>query len=177
MKRNVLVFGLIAGLIVSAFMICSTLLCYNNEGFQANEVVGYGGMLVAFSFIFVGIKNYRDKYNNGAISFGKAFKAGLYMTLVASSLYVLVWLAEYYLFIPDFMDKYCTHTINNIKASGATQLELEQKTTQFNNMREMYKSPVWVILFTYMEILPIGLIASLVSALILKRKPKPVHTA
>jgi len=172
MKRNVLVFGLIAGLIVSAFMIYSSTRCYNNANFKSSEVVGYAGMLIAFSFIFVGIKNYRDKYNSGVISFGKAFMTGLYITLIASTLYVGIWLVEYYLFMPDFMDKYCSHMLTEAQAKHATQAALDKTVAQMNTYKELYKSPVMVILLTYMEILPIGLAIALISALLLKRKAK-----
>src|SRR5687767_1803822 len=109
MKKNILIFGLISGLIITAMMVGATVSCYNNPDFKGNEVIGYAGMLIAFAFIFVGIKNYRDKYNQGVISFGKAFKIGFYIALIASTLYVLAWLIEYYLFMPDFMDKYTAH--------------------------------------------------------------------
>src|SRR5688500_16733025 len=172
MKKNVLVFGLLSGLIITAFMVYSTINCYYNSNFKSNEVVGYAGMLIAFAFIFVGIKNYRDNYNNGVISFGKAFKTGFFITLIASTLYVLVWVIEYYVFVPDWMDKYCTHMINEAKTGGVTQLELDKTNAQMNWYKEMYKNPLFVILLTYVEVLPIGLVISLISALILKRKTK-----
>ncbi|THU34182.1 DUF4199 domain-containing protein [Niastella caeni] len=172
MKKNVFVFGLLSGFIISAFMVYSSTMCYKTAEFKSNEVVGYAGMLIAFSFIFVGIKNYRDKYNNGVISFGKAFKVGFYITLIASTLYVLIWLIEYYVFFPDWMDKYCTHMIDEAKAGGVSQLELDKTNAQMNWYKEMYKTPLFVVLLTYVEVLPIGLVISLISALFLKRKTK-----
>lgn len=172
MKKNVLVFGLISGLIVTAFMVFASIKCYITGTFKESEVYGYTGMLVAFAFIFVGIKNYRDKYNNGVITFGKAFKIGLFIALIASSFYVLVWVIEYYVFFPDWLEKYCTHMINEAKTSGVSKLELDKKTAQMNWFREAYKNPLFVVLLTYMEILPIGIVISLISALFLKRKQR-----
>jgi len=109
MKRNILICGLISGAIVAILMVFTSMACYKNEDFESSMVLGYASMILAFSLVFVGIKNYRDKFNHGEVSFGKAFKIGLYITLIASTMYVVVWLIEYYLFIPDFMDKYTAH--------------------------------------------------------------------
>jgi hypothetical protein len=171
MKRNVIVFGLISGLMVSAWMLCGVYLCYNSRGsFEGNMLLGYASMILAFSLVFVAVKNYRDKYNNGVISFGKAFKLGFYIALIASTMYVLVWLVDYYLFVPDFMDKYSAHIISQAKSSGKSAGEIADQIKEMSSMKEMYKSPIMVILITYMEILPIGLLVSLIAALILKRK-------
>jgi hypothetical protein len=170
MKKNVLVFGLLYGLIVTAFMVYSSVNCYYNANFKSNEVIGYAGMLIAASFIFIGIKNYRDKFNNGVITFGKAFKVGLFITLVASSFYVLVWVIEYYVFLPDWMDKYCTHLITEVKESGANQLKLDKTNDLIGTYKKIYSNPFYVVLATYAEVIPIGLIVSLICALILKRK-------
>lgn len=171
MKKNVLVFGLISGLIVSTWMVVGAARCYSNSGnFEGNMLLGYASMLLAFSLMFVGVKNYRDKYNGGTISFGKAFRMGLYIALVASTIYVLAWLVDYYVFIPDFMDKYAAHMISKAQSSGASATEMAGTIKEANNMKSMYNSPVMVILFTYLEILPVGLIVAIITALILKRK-------
>lgn len=153
-------------------MICSTARCYSTGDFDSNVVLGYAAMLVAFSFIFVGTRNVRDKHNNGVISFGKAFQTGLLISLIASSIYVTVWLVDYYWFIPDFMEKYTAHVLKETQAKGASKAELKEQIAQMNYYREMYKNPLFVVLLTYLEILPVGLVVSLISALILKRKPK-----
>ncbi len=174
MRKNVWVFGSIAGVILTGFMVYSTIECYTNPEMKTNDVAGYAGMIAIFSLIFVGIKNYRDKYNGGVISFGEAFKTGMFITLIASTFYVGAWLFEYYLFMPDFMDKYIPHVLTSARESGATPAELTAKTEEMAQFKDMYKNPLFVILISYVEVVPVGLIVSIVSALILKRKSKNV---
>jgi hypothetical protein len=177
MKKNVIVFGLISGLIVSTLMILSMAKCYEMpENYDNGMLIGYGSMLIAFSFVFVGIKNQRDKYNGGTITFGQAFKTGLFITLIASTMYVIAWMIDYYYFIPDFMDKYSVHMMNEVKASGVSQEKMAEKMTDIAKMKEWYKNPVFVILMTYLEVLPVGLVFALIGALIFKRKPKDAGT-
>ena len=170
MKKNIIVGGLISGLILAAFMVVVTAICYKNEDFESSMVLGYASMILAFSMIFVGIKNYRDRFNNGFVTFGKAFTIGLYITLIASTIYVLVWLIDYYLFIPDFLDKYSAHVLREAKTAGASPVEMQEKVDEMGGYKEMYKNPLLVILLTYTEVLPVGLVVSIISALILKRK-------
>lgn len=177
MKKTVLIFGSIAGLILLIILATSTIICYNNEDFSGNMWLGYSSMLLAFSLIFVGIKNVRDKYNGGYISFGKGFKVGMYIALIASTVYVITWLIEYYLFIPDFMDKYLAHVLREATKEGATAAELKSKKDEMAMYTNMYKTPFGVIVLTYLEVLPIGLIISLIAAAILKRNPAKTQTA
>ncbi|RRB03873.1 DUF4199 domain-containing protein [Larkinella rosea] len=177
MKKIVLVCGLIAGFILTSVMVVSTVLCYISNTYEGNMVVGYAAMILAFSLIFVAIKNYRDNYTNRIISFGKAFKIGLYITLIASTMYVLSWLVEYYLFIPDFMEKYTAHVLTEAKTNGASQLELNQKSAEMAGYSKLYGNPLGVIVLTYLEVFPVGLIISLICALLLKRKKQPMQAA
>ncbi len=172
MKKIVLVCGLIAGAIVAAVMLIGIAICYRTNSFEGSIVVGYAGMLLAFSLIFVGIKSHRDKYNNGVISFGKAFRTGLYICLIASTVYVVVWMIAYYFFVPDFMDKYTEALMNKTKAEGASQAELNKQAMEMEGYKKMYQNPLMVILLTYAEIIPVGLVVTLISALFLKKRRK-----
>lgn len=175
MKRIVLVYGIIAGLIVTGMMAFSTGYYCTRGDFEGGMIYGYSAMIISSSMIFVGIKSFRDKQNGGTINFGKAFKVGLYISLVASTIYVIGWLINYYFFIPDFMDKYAAAMIGKAKASGISAAELAEKTAYMEKMKEWYKNPLFVILMTYVEILPVTLVISLISALILKRKTAPAN--
>src|SRR4030095_6415757 len=162
MKRNILVFGLISGLLITGMMLYSADQIYNKGHFKGNDYLGYASMIVAFSLIFISIKNFRDKYNVGVIGFGKAFKIGFLITLVAGTIYVGTWLIDYYAFKPGFIDKYITCMVDNAKVEGAPQAEVDKKVSQMATFKEMYKNPLFVVLLTYMEVLPIGLIISLI---------------
>jgi len=178
MKKTVLVYGIIAGLIVTGMMAFSTGYYCAKGDFEGGMIYGYSAMLIAFSMIFVGVKSFRDKHNGGMINFGKAFKVGLFISLIASTIYVLGWLINYYCFIPDFMDKYSAAMITKAKSSGISADELAKKAAGLAQMKEWYKNPLFVILMTYIEILPVALIVSLISAFILKRTtPKQIQTA
>ena len=172
MKKNIIIYGLIAGIVVSILMLFSTNYISHVEGkvdYNTSLLIGYASMLIAFSLVFVGIRNYRDKYNGGVISFGKAFKIGIMIVLIASTIYVVAWLIDYYFFIPDYMDKYSAQMLGELKANGATQMEIDKQTKQMADMGAMLKNPFYNAMMTYVEILPVGLVVTLISALVLKR--------
>jgi hypothetical protein len=144
--------------------------CEGNVDFDRSLLIGYASMLIAFSLVFVGIRNYRDKYNEGVISFGKAFKIGITMVLIASTIYVGAWLIDYFFFIPDFMEKYSAHMLNELKAEGASQSEIDMQAKEMADLSVKLKNPLFNAIMVYAEIVPVGLVVTLISSLILKRK-------
>ena len=142
MQKNIFIHGLIAGIVVSVLMLSSVNFlshCEGNVDYNTSMIIGYASMLLAFSLVFVGIRNYRDKYNEGVISFGKAVKTGLMIVLIASTIYVVAWLIDFYFFIPDFMDKYSAHMIDELKRSGASQLEIDKQTKEMADLHRCLK--------------------------------------
>jgi len=173
MKKNIVIYGSVAGIVVSILMLFITNYlshCEGNMDYDTSMLIGYASMLIALSLVFVGIRNYRNKYNGGVISFGKAFKIGLFMVLVASTIYVAAWLIAYFFFIPDFFEKYSAQMLDKLRTGGASQMEIERQTKEMANLAVMYKNPLYNAAMTYMEILPVGLIVTLISSLILRRR-------
>ena len=173
MKKNSIIYGLIAGIVVSISMLFSINYISHVDGkvdYNTSLLIGYASMLIAFSLVYVGIRNYRNKYNAGVISFGKAFKIGIMIVLIASTIYVAAWLIDYFFFIPDFMEKFSAQELDKLKSSGASQIEIDKETKEMANFTKMYKNPFFNAMMTYVEILPVGLIVTLISSLILKRK-------
>lgn len=169
MTRNILIFGTIMGAIICTNMVYMVSLCYSNPDMEPNDVLGYAAMVIVFSLTFFAIRNYRNNSLNGIISFGHAFKTGAITVLLASTLYVVVWLFYYYLFVPDFIDKYTAFELKRATRAGVT--DLTEKTAEMAKLKDMYQNPLLVVLITYMEVLPVGLVVALVSAAVLKKKP------
>lgn len=180
MKKNILTYGLISGALISTFMLISMNYYSHCEGtvdYETSMLVGYASMLIAFSLVFVGIRNYRNKYNGGVISFGKAFKIGILIALIASTMYVIAWMIDYFYFMPDFMDKFSAHEIDKLRSDGASQAAIDAKIKEMAEFSKMYKNPFFNAMMTYMEILPVGIVVTLISALILKRKQSNLQPA
>ncbi len=167
MKKRTLLFAIAAGVFISIFMVILVKYC-DTQHAVTNMLITYTAMIIAFSVIFVAAKKERDS-NGGVITFGKAFRIGLMITLITSTIYVAVWLIYYYVFMPDFMEKYTQHIIQQLKASHLPPQELKAKIDEANQNKVLFSSPFGMILEAYMEILPVGLIVSLIAALILKR--------
>lgn len=174
MRKVVLTFGLISGALVTFFGLMNVSLLKSGVlNFDNSEITGYGSMIVALSMVFFGIKSFRDKHQNGVIKFGKAFAVGILITLVASAFYVAGW--ETYYQSDDelratFMDQYAEHSLNKLRESGATEAQIESASQEMSKMKELYDILILRLAITLVEILPVGLIITLISAAILKKK-------
>lgn len=170
MKKLIWIYGLILGAILAGNMLITISMCYNDGDFEGSEIVGYAGMVVVFSMIYFGVRTHRNRLGDQPFSFGKGFKMGIWIAFIGSSMYVVAWLFYYYLFIPDFLDKYIAFVLRTATADGATAVELAEKTVEMEEFKEMYKNPVLVVLITYMEVFPVGLLVSAISAFVLRKK-------
>jgi hypothetical protein len=171
MKKIVLTFGSLSGLIPILMFVFSYQMMKNGN-MQGSMILGYTTILISAAFIFVGIRSYRENYNEGIISFGKAFKVGILIALVSCLMYVIAWEILYYNFMPDFMERYAEITMKQLKDSGATQLQLDEAMKQNLMYKSWYSNPFSIAALTFLEPFPISLAVTLISSLILKRKTK-----
>ena len=169
MRKTVLTFGLIAGGILSVMML-ATMPFMDKIGFDRGEVIGYTTMVLAFLLIYFGVRSYRDNVAGGSVSFGRAFAVGALIAFVASACYVATWELIYHKIAPDFVAKYQAHVIEEARASGVSQAEIERRTADMQRFAAMYRNPLLNAAITFIEPLPVGLVFALVSAGILSRR-------
>lgn len=170
MKKTVLTFGLIAGALLSAMMLL-TLPFHERIGFDAAEVIGYTTLVLASLLVFFGVRSYRENVAGGQLTFGTGLRVGLLITLVSSVCYVATWQLVYYRLAPGFADTYAAHYLERQRASGATPEELEATARQIEQFKDLYRNPLFNIAITFLEPLPIGVLASLITAGVLRRRP------
>ncbi|HEY4133464.1 MAG TPA: DUF4199 domain-containing protein [Gemmatimonadaceae bacterium] len=168
MKRTVWTFGLISGAVMAAFM-AATMPFVGDHG-VADMLVGYAGMVAAFLLVYFGVRSYRDNVLGGIISFGRAFSAGILIAAIASLCYVASWEVIYYKFMPDFYAKYGQSMVEQTRKAGKSDAEVAQVRAEMDTMVKRVENPLFVMVMTFGEPFPVGLVIALVSAGVLRRK-------
>jgi len=169
MKKTVLTFGLIAGVILSGMMLI-TIPFHDRIGFDRLEIIGYTSMVVAFLLIYFGIRSYRDNVGGGTVSFGRAFAVGGLIAVVAALCYTVTWQLVYARLVPDFAAQYSAHVLEEARADGESEEEIAARTAEMDRFADWYRNPALRAAFTFVEPLPVALIVALVSARVLSRR-------
>jgi hypothetical protein len=161
--RYPLIYGLFSGAVV-ALVIVAGIVFKDQLGFSHSLWFGYLAMLVALTFVFVGVKRYRDVEKGGVIKFFPALGMGLAIAVVAAIAYAAVW--EVYLALTHyrFMDEYIASMVQRLHEKGVTGAALAEKMAEFDGYREIYRNPLLRFGMTMVEILPVGVLMALVSA-------------
>ena len=143
-------YGLLTGLFI--FML-HLVFGINNLDYSTNEILGYVSIFLSLSFVFFGIKHYRDRINNGVITLGKAIIIGVLISF-------LVGLG---IALADFI---YTKFIDPSFFSNYEKMLIEQgKEDEIIKMTSGTAALFMLVLVTV-----IGFIISIISALILQRK-------
>ncbi len=172
MKKTIVTFGLISGLISSLLMVC-TIPFFHRIGFDKALILGYTSIVLSFLLVYFGIRSYRDNVAGGHITFGKAFGVGICITLISCVFYVGTWEVLSHTVFRDFMDTYSASMISKAQASGASAQVVQAKIDEIQQMKVMYANPLYNVLFTFIEPFPVGLLITLISAAVLRKKARP----
>ncbi|HEV7644905.1 MAG TPA: DUF4199 domain-containing protein [Pyrinomonadaceae bacterium] len=174
MKKIVITFGVISGLILAGFVFLISTLCGNETiSMDHGELIGYTTMAISLSMIFFGIKSYRDNVGKGKITFWKGIQIGLLITLIASVFY-FAGAEAYNVANPGFVDKIMTKftklQTEKMQQAGASQEEIDKTVKFAGDMAKAMENPFIFYAICLMELAPVGLIITLISAAILRRK-------
>ena len=175
MKKTVLTFGLISGVMISVLMGGSLVLA-NKISAGHSMLLGYTMMVASFLLIYFGVRSYRDNTLGGQISFGRAFACGILITLITTIFYVAMWEIVYFNFMPHFMDSYFAAQIQRIQSAGLDPATTAARVAAIQHSQQLYQNPLVNMAYTFIEPFPVGFIITFVSAAVLRRKG-PVERA
>ncbi len=173
MRKTVLVYGLIAGLMIVLLGWTVYHLCFVGiTTFDNSTYIGYAGMLVVFSMIYFGIRSYRDGPGGGTVTFWRAAAIGILIALLASLFQSVGWFL-YNAFNPDFkvffIEKFTEYKLNSLPdpldpaAAAAVNGEIEM-------LKTIYENPLLDLAFSTLLMLPAALVVTLLSAIVLRRR-------
>ncbi len=171
MKKTILTYGLLSGLVAAVLMTCSALYFKNSTDSKYGELIGYAGILLSMLFVYFGVRSYRESLAGGALSFGKAFQVGILITLISCACYVIAWMIVYHTMMPDFMDQYIERTLAQLKQAGATEDRIREEAARMEAYKAMYRNPFTLAAITFLEPFPVGALVTLITSLVLRRKP------
>lgn len=167
MFKLIFAFGIAAGVLVAAPMF--TMIVNSRPGSAGHSMIaGYLTMLVGLSLVFVGVKRYRDLTQGGVIRFATALAIGLGISVVASVLYVVGWEITLALTNYDFVESYAAAAVEAKRASGASAVEIAAIAAEMADFKVQYMNPWIRMSYSFIEIFPVGLLISLVSAALLR---------
>ena len=169
MKKTVLAYGLISGGVAAGLMLATVPFADSLNG-RRGEIVGYTGIALSALLVFFGIRSYRDNVGDGRITFGRGLAVGCLITLIMSVFYVATWELVYFKLAPELGDKMFASHVERVRASGAPEHEVLEAMRQAQSFKKLYDNPLANAAITFIEPLPVGLLVTAVSALILRRR-------
>ncbi|MBR9913569.1 MAG: DUF4199 domain-containing protein [Algicola sp.] len=168
MKNTVIKFGLY-GCTLAIVLFLLALVFGNGLSYSTQEIVGYATMIASLSFVFFGIKHFRDHVNNGTVSFGKALLIGV---LISGMVAIGIGIADYIyttLINPDFAKEFLDTSIKQLETTYSGT-ELQTKKAELVEQMSAYGGSGFLAFIMFVTVLIIGFILSLISTLILQRK-------
>lgn len=168
MKNSILRYGIYSSLTLAVLFTIGMML-NDRFGSTPSEVFGYTSMIISLLFVFVGIKHFRDKENNGLVSFGKALLIGVLISLMAALTFGIIDLIYITYINPDFTADYYAQAIEQFRAT-LPEAEFKVKLAEMESQKELFMNPFISFLLMSFTVFIIGFIISLISALILQRK-------
>lgn len=169
MRKTVLSFGF-ASAALSVAMMLATVPLLDSIGFEKTDLIGFTTIVLSALIVFFGVRSYRDTAVAGRITFGRGFALGLLITLVSCVASVVAFQIVYFKVTPEFGDKFAACMVERAQAAGASPQKLEETAKQAQKLKELYDSPLTNAALTFVQPFPIGLVASALSAAILRRR-------
>lgn len=169
MKKTVLTFGLISGAIGILTMLATIPAIRSMEHGKA-DFLGYTSMVLSALLVFFGIRSFRENAGSGRLSFGRGLAVGVLISLVSWACFAAAFQIVYFKVVPDFGDKFSACMVERARTSGGSRQKIDEAAKQARTFKDLWDNPLTNAAVTFATTFPVGLVASAISAAILRRR-------
>lgn len=161
MKKFILRYGITAGIFLAAFLAISMYFASRNSGNSTGtgEIIGFSAMISAMGIcMWMASSGYMRE--TGDRRYLPLMWMNLGIGIIASLFYLLGWALTYKFIYPDFVQDFMDSLDRGLQSGKVSKATYDEYSA---NMK-LYDQPVYFILFTLMEIVPVAVpLALLVS--------------
>lgn len=164
MRKSILKYGILAGGINITLGLTNWFTVAQTFGQIVSQTLGYFSIVLALMCVPLGIMYFRDKRNNGVLSFSQGFRVGFGITFIAS---VITFFYTFLFFV------FAGERFEEWGREGLSESELTAYELRMEQTPDLVFTPWFQALVLFLVVLIVGLIINLISTLILKtNQPK-----
>ncbi|MDX9906164.1 MAG: DUF4199 domain-containing protein [Bacteroidales bacterium] len=165
-KPNTLMICLGYGVIIALAGIVFSLILFVTGADETQSWMQNLTYIITLAGILWAQYNYRNKYNNGFITYGEAFKIGL-LTVLFLSVITSIYTFIFFKFIdPGAMNEIMLKAEQSMLDQGRTDMEIEQGM----KFMQMVNNVGWYTFFGFLGTFVIGIIISLITSAFIKKE-------
>lgn len=168
MKQVIFRYGMYGAITILALSAIHFFLIMPNVSLDKAEIAGYLTMILSMIFVFMGIRYYRDHVNKGSLSFGQGMKLGVLIVLIPAVFFGIFDILYTEVINPSWLDTYYADYAEKIKASSLPG-KVEEKLKDLQKQKDIFSNPILQFLLMTATVFIIGLIATIISSLALRR--------
>ncbi|MDB5088571.1 MAG: hypothetical protein JWR09_2565 [Mucilaginibacter sp.] len=175
MKKIILRYGLYAGLGEFVFFVLVWLIIdITHVSHKVQGMLGYVAILCPMVFVYFGIRYYRDRVNNGSISFLQALKIGMLIIIIPAVSYSIIETVYVIYIDPHFYEniaKYDLEQYRKVLSPAQFATKLKEVNLQIKNLN----NPLYNFIGMMLTMAALGTIAAVLSALLVFRRADRVY--
>jgi len=174
MKKVVLRFGAWSSLFMFIFFVLTWLVIgLTRVEHKTQGAIGYVAIICPLLFVYFGIRYYRDKVNDGSISFLTALKLGMLIIILPTISFAIIETVYVFYIDPKFYENLAAYDLEQYRkvlSPAKYALKLKEVNEQLQWDKNLLNNFGGMIL----TIGALGTIVSIISSLLLMRRVKKV---
>jgi hypothetical protein len=170
MKKIILRYGAYGALAeLLLFVLTWIVIWLFNPSHKVQGYIGWINLLCPLLFVYFGIRYYRDQLNSGQLTFLKAIKIGLLITLIPAIAFALIETIFVIYIEPDFYANVMKYDLEQYR-KALSPGDFAIKANELKAQLALSNQPIFNFVMMVITVFALGTITTVISGLFLMKK-------